>query len=540
MAIFPSAGALDRSGRAALLLLLALTALSRLLTAERHLSGLDPGNYMLGMQSYSIAEERPHPPGYPVYIALCKGAAWVAGDDHTGILIVVVLCSVAAVLFIYLPARQWIGERYALPCAALFAFNPLFWYYGSVTENYAFDAMIGSAVILLFLKARKRWWLPAGIVVGLALGVRGTSLLLLAPAYLYIVVSRFGKSEITIADLLLFVVGAVVGVAAWLPVVIGLEGGVDAYLRSASNLSTSSDGTFVGNVAGFVITTAWTLNLGAIYLAVGGMRLIRSARSGRGNRRAGVIMLLWIIPPSLFFLLVIYTKGYLLLILPALYLLMMRCIAAEPSQRTRRGIYATLMGTGLAVFLLVPYISPPPFTTLAPRNRSTGQRASSVIGRTLSVYVPSLARIRANDAQVESATVMIGRGVSVGRDSTLVVLDPAGRQFINARILQVYMPQVRFAEPGIRNDRMVTYFQGIDKEERFGDRAAFDRPRILLLTHAGLAEKYRDLGGRPIGEDHYFAMLEFPASKGIALRARMEELFTRWEMEGDPRAHDVK
>ena len=61
--------------RILLLVLLAGVAGSRLHTREQYISGIDPGNYLIGMQDYSIAAERPHPPGYPVYIAICRAVS---------------------------------------------------------------------------------------------------------------------------------------------------------------------------------------------------------------------------------------------------------------------------------------------------------------------------------------------------------------------------------------------------------------------------------------------------------------------------------
>ena len=54
-------------------MLLAGVVVSRLYAREQFVSGLDAASYLLAMQDYSIAAERPHPPGYPLYSAvLCK------------------------------------------------------------------------------------------------------------------------------------------------------------------------------------------------------------------------------------------------------------------------------------------------------------------------------------------------------------------------------------------------------------------------------------------------------------------------------------
>src|SRR5690606_20782473 len=102
------------------------------------------------------ANERPHPPGYPVYIALCKVGAWLTGSDHGGILAVLIVCSIVAVALLYLLSSRWLDRQSGLAAAAILASNPLFWLYGSVTENYAWDAVAGTGLLLMLLRTRGR------------------------------------------------------------------------------------------------------------------------------------------------------------------------------------------------------------------------------------------------------------------------------------------------------------------------------------------------------------------------------------------------
>ena len=43
------------------------------------LEDIDSVNFALGVRDFDVATHRPHPPGYPVYIALGKAATAIAG-----------------------------------------------------------------------------------------------------------------------------------------------------------------------------------------------------------------------------------------------------------------------------------------------------------------------------------------------------------------------------------------------------------------------------------------------------------------------------
>ena len=48
------------------------------------LEDIDSVNFSLGVRDFDVAEHRPHPPGYPVYIALGKAVAAVVGPLSSG------------------------------------------------------------------------------------------------------------------------------------------------------------------------------------------------------------------------------------------------------------------------------------------------------------------------------------------------------------------------------------------------------------------------------------------------------------------------
>lgn len=514
--------------RILLLLLLAGVVASRLYTREVFVSGLDSASYLLAMQDFSIAAERPHPPGYPVYVSLLRGVDLLVGNAHLSALIVQILFSVLAVTFLYLLAERKLGNPHALLAALFLAVNPLFWLYGATSENYAYDAMIAPLVLLLALTTRGWWWAATGLILGAAMGMRATSLLLLAPGVIYIVISRYRRREIVPLDLLRVIGGALLGILAWLPATIANEGGIAEYWKAATALSMTAAGSMAGNLTGFVVTLIWMLNLSTIYLVGCTIRLAKSFGAGwRSTLRLSKILLFWIVPPLLFFALVIQTKGYMLLILPGFSLLLAWCLLRERSLLSKV-LDSTLVVIGhLAIFILVPYLEPPEFISLSPRLRTAEQRLLSVMGRAFSAYLPSYSRIRTLDREVDLTVRSVRHAVGKGGDSTMVIIDPSARQYVVARVLQYYIPTTGFAEPSIRRDSVVVYYRGLDRQERVTPDSLFTAPRLLLLTDRRMMNMYDTTAFTPIIGSPHITLFEIDKGRELDIRRRMEELFVR-------------
>ncbi|MEZ5421401.1 MAG: hypothetical protein R2708_29235, partial [Vicinamibacterales bacterium] len=82
------AGAPAPAGRAALLAVLLVAAgvaAGHVASLPTTLEDIDSVNFALGVRDFDPGQHRPHPPGYPVYIALGKAAtavtqaSWAAG-----------------------------------------------------------------------------------------------------------------------------------------------------------------------------------------------------------------------------------------------------------------------------------------------------------------------------------------------------------------------------------------------------------------------------------------------------------------------------
>jgi hypothetical protein len=125
--------------------------------------------FVASVRDFDLARFRPHPPGYPVYVALLRVAALVAREPLRACILVAVASGVCTATFLWAAAHRLAGRRAAWAVAGLAAAVPLAWRadsgVGSEAPALAFAA--ASAWALVCARAGAR---PALAAVGLGLG----------------------------------------------------------------------------------------------------------------------------------------------------------------------------------------------------------------------------------------------------------------------------------------------------------------------------------------------------------------------------------
>ena len=163
------------------------------------LEDLDSINFALGVAEFDVAKHQPHPPGYPVFIALGKvstsvlRAAGVPSPEPRGLAIWSAISGAALVCLLYslFSALGNVGPVLQAPAVAWWATlvavtSPLFWFTAlrplSDTTGLA-AAVAAQALIVSVLtgKARPRLLTWGACLAGFAIGARSQTLLLTLP-----------------------------------------------------------------------------------------------------------------------------------------------------------------------------------------------------------------------------------------------------------------------------------------------------------------------------------------------------------------------
>jgi hypothetical protein len=230
--------------------LIAAVCLFFLATHLRHLPAtledIDSVNFALGVESFDVAAHRPHPPGYPVYIAMAKAATAALGvvapswdRDRRAAAGLALWCVFAGALALWIFAEFWlaIGFKPAVAwCAALVAVAcPLFWFTAARPLSDALGLVIpmgGTALLIAALRpaASARLGVIGALVVAFSVGIRSQAMWL-AGAFLIWLVAGLALRH-RVRDAVSVVAAAAVGALLWAVPLVWLSGGLDSYLAS--------------------------------------------------------------------------------------------------------------------------------------------------------------------------------------------------------------------------------------------------------------------------------------------------------------------
>jgi hypothetical protein len=223
---------LPRSAGAALVLIFLAAHLALL---PRTLEDLDAINFALGVRQFDIAEHQPHPPGYPVFIALGKmstatlRAVGIDAAAPRGLAIWSALAGAAAIPAVFLFFRRLEDRNDLARWATLvLAASPLFWF----TALRPLSDMLGFATVMWTLalaagQPASRQLVAAALLAGIAVGIRSQTAAVTVP-FLAIALSRHRDLRSAAGAATAFAAGIVI----WAVPMLVAAGGPGAYLHA--------------------------------------------------------------------------------------------------------------------------------------------------------------------------------------------------------------------------------------------------------------------------------------------------------------------
>jgi hypothetical protein len=142
----------------------------------KSLEDLDSINFALGVRQFDVAHHQPHPPGYPVYIALAKIVHAAVPDEARALGLVSVVAGGLGVLAIgalFVRLERFTGSMGWVPATALALTSPLYWFTAvrPLSDMPGLAAAVGVQALTLGA-ATARGLYVASFCAGLATGLR--------------------------------------------------------------------------------------------------------------------------------------------------------------------------------------------------------------------------------------------------------------------------------------------------------------------------------------------------------------------------------
>ena len=243
--------------RKALAALAALFLLAHLFYLPPTLEDIDSVNFALGVRDFDVARHQPHPPGYPVFVALGKISTpivqWFrpAGAASSALgLLSAIAGAVCIPLLFWLFTRLGKDEAVAWWAMAVAVCSPLFWFPAlrPLSDMTGLACAIASQGLVLSAvfddRPRRRPALVAGAVLcGLAAGIRIQTVLLTGP--LLVAALAWPRSSLPMRDRTAAIAACALGTIAWAVPLIVSSGGPGGYLAA---LGTQAGEDFSGVV----------------------------------------------------------------------------------------------------------------------------------------------------------------------------------------------------------------------------------------------------------------------------------------------------
>ena len=308
------------------------------------LEDIDSINFALGVARFDVAAHQPHPPGYPVFIALGKSAtsilrlAHVPAPEVRGLAVWSAFFGAVLVVLLYrffralAPAAAPASAAWSTVVATL---SPLYWFTAlrPLSDTAGLAAAVGAQALIVPAitgAGRPRALIAGAFTAGLAIGVRSQTFLLTLP--LLCLALTLPGTGLRARDRIAAIAAVLVGALAWAIPLVVASGGPGSY---AAALGAQAGEDFSGVVMLWTMRTArvaadaliysflWPWGgplVGSIVVAaacVGAVRMIRSAP------RALAIVLVGFAPYAIFHLLfheTITVRYALPLVVPMAYL----------------------------------------------------------------------------------------------------------------------------------------------------------------------------------------------------------------------------
>ena len=359
--------------------------IAHLVSLPPTLEDLDSMNFALGVRDFDPANHRPHPPGYPIYIALGKlsHAVWPSDAGALsfwgallGALCVFPLVSLfRSVETLDRTASDGDRDRRAALATLVVMASPLFWFTAlrplSDVPGLAFALAAQACLASAFVRRRDadsadraaieetgRLIVAGALIAGLAVGMRSQTIWLTLPLLGFVLLDRTGRGGA--GALLGSAMTFTIGVLAWAIPLIIASGGLGAYRAAFAGQAAEQ---FTGLDIFLSNPTPRRMALGIIATLVGPWALPPLGWVVVAIACAGFVLLVWrapaaatlllvaFLPYAIFHLIVQEALGrYALPIVPAVCYLAVRAVsAAGPTLGTLAA--AAIVITSLVVTL---------------------------------------------------------------------------------------------------------------------------------------------------------------------------------------------
>ena len=156
-------------------------AATRVWACAKTLWDWDEVQFALALREYDVAWHQPHPPGFPMFLAMAEVLRTVIPSDFRSLQILTLIAAAALFPLAFALARELsFPFASAFAGALLFVFFPNVWFYGGTAFSDVAGLAVTLAALVLLLRGRRnrRDYLLGALALGVAAAIRPQALLI--------------------------------------------------------------------------------------------------------------------------------------------------------------------------------------------------------------------------------------------------------------------------------------------------------------------------------------------------------------------------
>lgn len=297
-------GILNKRDFITCIVLFVVTFFSRLYLVEQYQSHWDGPQYSIAIFNYSLENQTPAPPGYPVYIGIAAILNVIIDNPHYSLIFESVFFSSVGVIIVFLFGKK-LGKHYnaGVIAACIYISSPVFYFFGLTAYAYGIDA-----VFYIFFAYRAYCYVVnrkgnpylLGLSYALLIGLRPQDVFYSWPLFLYVLFLAAKAAKLKIIE------SFIIGCLAWFIPQVLIVGGMEKFASIVSPIGNARiPGPSFINAAGSIgsIVKGAVLTLGGSILVFVYFVIYKSLNKTSTNFLSSTqwkFFALWIIPPFLF------------------------------------------------------------------------------------------------------------------------------------------------------------------------------------------------------------------------------------------------
>jgi len=305
------------------IVLFIISFITRLPFRSHYLYSWDSGNFAAALSDYNPILHQPHPPGYPLYIAVGKFLNIFLPNANTAFVAISILCGAVSVPLIYFAGKRIFNRATGVVAAFLMLASPLVLFQSEVALAHITELPFAILVTWLLYEVffNRRYSLVAAVVIGIGGGFRQDVLMFFGPIILV------GAFRLGFKRGLLALLALSASVLVWFLPFLYFVGNWEDYSKASRFHTQSAMQEAIWNVGiSALLQNAKRMFVASLWLIGAGIILVPTimvqARSLYRDRKIWFLLSLTVLP-VLFFLITSFSHhGYSLIYAPAIVLIL--------------------------------------------------------------------------------------------------------------------------------------------------------------------------------------------------------------------------